>query len=374
MTGQHKPVAFLLGNLTVGGSETKFVRLANRLAKQGHDVHILVLGPPYTLLQQIDDAVKVRCFDRTSKYSVSILLKIREYFLSFRMHSVVCVNPYPIAYGWPACASLDRVAYRCIASINTSEFVSVRDKFFMPLYGFILRRCDRVVFGCQNQAAAWTHRYRIAKSRATVIYNGVDTDYFRDDSDQFRQVRDDLLLRQTSSIIGCVAQFRPEKRHQNLLEALNRLVNHHHMDVVLILVGDGPEESALRRFVDLNGLNDNVRFAGQVADVRPYLSLLDVFVMPSIAVEVFSNAMLEAIAMGVPIVSSDVGGSAEMIEHEREGFIYPRHDVDQLTEYLKTLITDSGLAGQFRNRAMERLRAAYTIEKMDHQYADAMWS
>ena len=366
-------MAFVLGNLTVGGSETKIVRLANRLAGHGHDVHILVIGRPYTLRGKINSDVSVVCFDRKSRFSVRALLRIKSYLEKNEIHTVLCVNPYPLIYGWPACSLIGRRKIRLISAINTSDLVSFRDRIFMILYGFILRRCEVVIFGCQQQAESWITQYRIAKQRTRVIYNGVDTDYFVVNPEDRAKVREALSINTESSVIGCVAQFRPEKRHINLLDALDRLVRIHNLDVILVLVGDGPEKAAIRLYVEQQGLADNVRFVGTVSDVRPYLSNFDVSVMPSIAVEVFSNALLESIAMRIPVISSDVGGSSEMIEHGQEGYIYPRADIELLTQYLKSLITDRELASQFSARAELRLRRNFTISRMDRNYRDVIW-
>jgi glycosyltransferase involved in cell wall biosynthesis len=135
-----------------------------------------------------------------------------------------------------------------------------------------------------------------------------------------------------------------------------------------VLVGEGPEKESLEHYVASRHLANLVRFIGEVDDVRPYLSLFDVFVMPSTAVEVFSNAMLEAIAMGVPVISSDVGGSAEMIEHDKEGMIYPRNDVDRLTHYLDRLISEPALADRLRSNALRRLQREFTVDKMDSEF------
>ena len=366
-------MAFILGSLTVGGSETKIVQLANRLAEQGHDIHILVIGRPYTLREKINDDVSVVCFERKSKFSVRVLFRIKDYLEKNMIHSVLCVNPYPLIYGWPACLLLGRKKARLISSINTSELVSFRDSIFMIIYGFILRFCDVVIFGCKRQAESWIARYRIEKSRTTVIYNGVDANYFQLNQKDRESIRQDLAIGAESSVIGCVAQFRPEKRQINLLDALDRLVRTHDLNVVLVLVGDGPEEPELRQHVERKDLADYVRFVGRVNDVRPYMSVFDVSVMPSVAVEVFSNAMLESIAMRIPVISSDVGGSSEMIEHGQEGYIYPRADVGLLTEYLKSLITDRELASQFSTRAEMRIRRDFSISRMDRNYVDVIW-
>ena len=77
--------------------------------------------------------------------------------------------------------------------------------------------------------------------------------------------------------------------------------------------------------------------------------------------------------MGVPVVSTDVGGSAEMVRHEVEGFIYPRHDVDQLTDHLRRLLADPDLADRIRASATERMKRDFTIDRMDREYGEVIW-
>lgn len=371
MSGNKQSVAFLLGNLTLGGSETKTVRLANRLAEAGFEVHLLVLGPPYTLRDKIAAGVSVELFDRSGRYSLSILWRLRRYLHQHDIAAVVCVNPYPLVFGWPACF-LRRNRTRLIGAINTSDLVSSRDRLFMVVYGFILRRCDRIVFGSERQAEAWIGDYGLPRSRATVIYNGVDADYFAPGRAEPGDLRAELEIPEGAQVVGCVAQLRPEKSQRNLLEAVRQLRNRHGLQIVVVLVGEGPERDRLAGFAADAGLGEAVRFTGAVDDVRPYLALFDAFVLPSTAVEVFSNAVLEAMAMHVPVIASDVGGSAEMIEHGESGYVYPRHDVDRLRDYLHTLLTDGAVARRFSCAAPDRVRRQFSLQRMDSAYADLL--
>ena len=373
MKKNRKSVAFLLGNLTLGGTESKIIRLANRLASRCLDVHILVIGRPYTLRDQISDSVMVHCFDRHLRFSPFILWKVRKYIVSAKVDSVVCVNLYPLLYGWISAKRMIGRSSRCIGLVNTSEFVTSRDITFMRLYSVILRRCDKVIFGCKSQAREWISKYRIPQQISTVIYNGVDTKHFSKSQVSAERLRSDLQIGSRTSVIGCIAQLRPEKGHSNLLDAFDRLLQEHRVDAVLVIVGEGVEKESLMGIVHSRGLSDRVRFVGRVEDVRPYLALFDVFVMPSIAVEVFSNAVLEAIAMNVPVVSSDVGGSCEMIEHESDGYIYPRNDSTRLMHYLSRLITNEELANNFRIRALRKLEKMFTLERMDTDYIGIIW-
>jgi glycosyltransferase involved in cell wall biosynthesis len=151
------------------------------------------------------------------------LWKIKKYCSQTDIRTVFCVNPYPLIYGWPVSLLQGRRRYRCIATVNTSEFVSLRDKFFMIIYGFILRRCDHVVFGSNSQAKLWTAKYRISENRATIIYNGVDTEYFNPETSKANELAKKLDIEEGAVVVGCVAQLRPEKSHRNLLQAAEKL-------------------------------------------------------------------------------------------------------------------------------------------------------
>lgn len=363
-------VAFLLGNLTDGGSETKTVRLANRLARSGVEAHVLYLDAPHTLLSAVDDGVAVECLGRRGKFSLRALRRLRAYLASHDIETVICINHYPLVYGWPACRSGGR-RIRCIGAMNTYEFTSWRDRFFMVIYAFILRRCDQVIFGSQAQERLWTRKYRLDASHCRVIYNGVDVEYFDRSLGQAGGIRASIGIDEDADVIGCVAHLRPEKSHGDLLAAFKALTAGPGNAAHLLLVGEGPEESRLRDYVAANNLGDRVHFCGRAADVRPYLDAMDIFVLPSSS-EVFPNAVLEAMSMGVPVVCTAVGGSVEIVVDGETGMTYPRHQVDELTEALETLIADSGRRRQFGASGAARARDVFSIERMDAQYAEVI--
>jgi glycosyltransferase involved in cell wall biosynthesis len=359
-------VVFLLGNLTDGGSETKTVRLANRLAKSGVDTHIVYLGEPHTLRPAIDDDVAVRFLDRRGKFSIRAYRALRSYIESNEIESVFCVNYYPLVYGWPACRFGAREA-RCIGAMNTFEFASLRDRFFMLIYAFILRRCDLVIFGSWAQQRLWIHKYRLRDEKSAVIYNGVDAAHFQRLPESTEISRQSLGINNAAVVLGCVAQLRPEKSHRDLLAALLTLVRSGKEDTVLLLVGDGPEEQQLRGFVEAHDLSDHVRFCGSVRDVRPYLAVMDIFALAS-STEVFSNAILEAMATGLPVVCTAVGGSVEMVVDGETGITYPRHDIAGLVKALRILMDDRNKREDFGRRGAARAIELFSIEHMDELY------
>ena len=360
-------VVFLLGNLTDGGSETKTVKLANRLSNKGMKVHLIYLGAPHTLRSAIEDSVAVEFLDRRGKFSFRALRRLKDYVISNDIESIFCVNLYPLIYGWPICR-FAAGRRRCIAAMNTYEFNTLRDRFFMLIYGFILRRCELVIFGSHAQQKLWIRKYRLRQDKNVVIYNGVDADHFRNSGTASEVSRASLGIDEDAIVIGCVAHLRPEKSHVDLLAAMKLLTDQSDRNVVLLLIGDGPEEQQLRRYTTTHNLSKCVRFCGGVRDVRPYLGMTDLFVMPS-STEVFSNAILEAMSVGLPVVCTAVGGSVEMVVNGETGITYPRHDVNSLVDSLQKLMINNEKREQFGRRGAARVREVFSIERMDDQYA-----
>jgi len=365
-------VIFLLGNLTNGGSETKTVRLANRMKKSGIEVHIVYLGPPHTLRSAIDDDVPVKFLDRRGKFSLRALRELKTFVEHHDIGTVFCINHHPLIYGWPACHLADH-RIRCIGAVNTYEFTSMRDRFFMLIYAYILRRCDLVIFGSRAQQRLWTRKYRLRDQASRVIYNGVDQEHFREEATLPRDIRKSLGIDEDAIVIGCVAHLRPEKSHTDLLAGFKRTLESSDSKAVLLLVGDGPDEPQLRAYAETHYLTEHVRFCGKVRDVRPYLGLMDIFVLTS-ATEVFSNAILEAMASGLPIVCSAVGGSVEMVEDGVTGYTFARHDIDGLVGALQELIINTKKREKFGQSGAAKVRAEFSIESMDRQYAEVVSS
>ena len=359
-------MAFLLGNLTDGGSETKTVKIANRLARSGVEAHVIYLGAPHTLRDLIEPSVGVAFLDRRGKFSIGALRRLNDYVREHQIDAAFCVNHYPLLYGWPVCRFGSRRRY-CVGAMNTYELTSLRDRFSMLLYTFILRRCDRVVFGSRAQQRLWTDKYRLDSSDCEVIYNGVDVEHFDRAGADAEWLRQSIGITRQSIVIGCVAHLRPEKSHRDLIAAFATASRATDQELHLVLLGQGPEEPRLRAFVDENKLEGRVHFCGRADDVRPYLAGMDVFVMPS-STEVFSNAILEAMAMGLPVICTKVGGSVEMVVDGETGLTYPRHDVESLARALSALIADADRRAALGRAGAARVREEFSIESMDQRY------
>ena len=338
------PVLFVLNSLVVGGSETKSVRMANALAERGSDVTVAYLNPPEQLLAEISPRVRVLHLRRTGKFSLRALRRLMKAIREHGTPVVLAVNLYPSLYAALARAWLGRDRFRLLMSVNTTTFQTRSDVRRMPFYRRVLQRADTVIFGAEKQRELWQREYRVGTGNrgasTAVLYNGVDTDRFAapctENGAPHARPRAEVLLN-TRYVIGTVGALRPEKAHVDLVAATAAL-RAKGLDVGAIIVGDGSERERVAAEIDRQGLAGFVILAGEARDVRPHLALMDLFVLTSLT-ETFSNAALEAMACGVPVVCSRTGGMEELIRHGG-GISYTTGDIVELAGILERLLTD----------------------------------
>jgi glycosyltransferase involved in cell wall biosynthesis len=354
---------FVVNNLGFGGSERKIVRLANRLKEEGVHASLAVLNGPFTLEPGIRCDVPLEKLDRKGKFSFGALWRLRRLIVRERPATVIAVNLYQSIYVMLACLFLP-YRPRTVALVNTSTFKG--STFARRLYQSVMGRLDHTVHGSEAQRQFWFKPGCKASENSSVIYNGVDSDHF--DALEFleaaKRLRAELGVRPDSLLVGTVGMCRPEKNQDVLLTMMRRL-RVARVDAHLVIAGDGPMRPHLeRRAIELE-VADRVHFMGAVEDVRPLLAALDIFVLPSNAVESFSNAALEAMSMGRPVILSNIGGAREMIHDGVEGYVVnPTELAARLPAIVSQLYADSRKRKQMGVAARHRAVTCFSVPAM----------
>jgi glycosyltransferase involved in cell wall biosynthesis len=277
---------------------------------------------------------------------------------------LVTVNLYPALYGALVRLRFGRRRFKWIASLNTTDVMTARMERRMRLYGMLLRRADSILFGAQTQRRLWGEKYRIGTPPvpSDVLYNGVDVNRF---DIQPHSVRPRIHAPPTRYVVGTVGRLRPEKSHVDLIKAI-ALLRARNIDVGALIVGEGSERASIEREVNARGLKEYIVLAGQQHDVRPCLEEMDAFALTSTGVETFSNATLEAMAKGVPVVTSRVGGMEELIAFGG-GVSYPPGDVAALAYALEGVLCDEqrrrGMAAAARRAAVDHFAWPQMVDR-----------
>lgn len=355
-------VLFIVPSLRRAGAETQVVDLVNTLRDPEIQCQLLCFQPDLSQRDRISDAVRFHHIPRRSKYDLSYISGIAGLIDSEEIDVVHGTLEFSVLVGWLARRRARRKP-RLVGAIHTTLLRGLKEQIHDRLiYQWIYRQCDSIVFVCQKQADYWAQRYSFMKKKSTVIHNGINLDRFTAElsPDAPAAYLSEHDIPNNAYIISCIAGFRPEKGHDLLIEAFARLDKNAH----LFLAGDGERRVSIESLVANKGLSGRVHFLGNLADVRPMLRATDITVLASTAVETFSIAMLESMAMGVPMVAPDIGGLSEAIVHDRTGWLYPVGDVEALAGLL-----ERGARDRARLKTMGKL-ARQTVEK--HYSREAM--
>ena len=210
---------------------------------------------------------------------------------------------------------------------------SLRARLLRLVGGWLERRCLRradAVVVLTDRAAAAVRADGIPGARVHTIPSGFDPGLFA-------QAHEDVLPGTPRPRIGYVGRLAPQKRADVLVEAFGRM----HRPASLVLVGDGPDRDLVERLVAHSPARDRIAMTGFVSHsaVPAVLAALDVLVLPS-AYEEMGSVLTEAMAAGLPVVASDVGGIPDVVQHGSTGLLVPPLDVDALAAALDRLVGD----------------------------------
>ena len=220
---------------------------------------------------------------------------------------------------------------------------------------------------CQFSARSLAEKDGFHGSAIHVIGNGVDVPRYQHHRDR-NTLRDRLGLKRDRQYVLNIARFHPVKDHRLLVEAF-ALVATDLPQADLLLVGDGPQRREIEQHVNALGLKSRIHFLGVRQDVPDLLASADVFVLPSVS-EAASITLMEAMASGLPVVVTDVGGNPELVTHGSEGLLFPRGDVRAGAAALKALLDDPGLRRRMGNAAAARANSDYRLETTVERYGE----
>lgn len=212
----------------------------------------------------------------------------------------------------------------------------------------------------------------VPAGRITRICNGVDLERFRPDATARGRLRAEARWPDDALVLGWVGRMEPVKNPLGLVDAFAALVGATGgagSDLRLALVGDGSQREAVAAAVDTAGLGERVWLPGARDDVPALLAAFDVFVLPSLA-EGISNTILEALACGVPVVATGVGGNADLIGDEGCGSVVPADDTAALTEALRARVGEPDRLPAARAAARRRAEREFGIDGMVAAYLD----
>lgn len=229
------------------------------------------------------------------------------------------------------------------------------------------RWTDKIICCSDYQREVAAVQERFALNQAVTIAHGVHLRRFAPSVDR-TTYREQLGLRPHSVLVGTVGRPIAEKGHQYLIEAMPEVLRAH-PDTEFLIVGEGNLREALSQQAARVGVGDRLHFTGARSDVPELLSLMDVFVFPSVS-EGFGIAVLEAMASRLPVVVSDIRPLVDIVEHGVSGLLVPARNAPALAAALNQVIAEPELRQRLASGGRELVESRYTDRHMVHAHEE----
>lgn len=374
-------VAFLIRSLESGGAEAQVARIAAGLDKDRFDVTVLCFYRRGSWVQFLESAgVEVVSLEKKGRWDLPAF--------SFRLiRSLRALDPHVLHsfLGPPNIfATVVKPLLRKPQVVWSIRASNVDFKEYDWTWGTTFRfermlsRFPDLIIANSQAGKHHCLKNGFCDARMTVIPNGIDTEEFRPDSAAGRALRAQWGVAEDGKLVGLVARLDPMKDHANFLQAAAILAAEN-QDVRFVCIGgEGRQDRAqLRALAASLGISDRVIWAGHIGKVPSALSALDVHVSASAYGEGFSNAIGEAMAVGVPCVVTDVGDSALIVENL--GVVVPARDSQALAEGWRRMLALNehdfrALSEKCRRRIEDEYSLSSMLERLSVLYQNPRWA
>ena len=354
-------VLFATTSMPVGGAETLLVNLCQRMDRERVVPELCCLKEPGPLGELLAEQIPVHSRLLRNKWDGRVLGRLRRLIRSRRIDALITVGAGDKMFWGRLAAWLERlpVIGAALHSTGWPDGIGRLNRWLTPI-------TDVFIAVAENHGRFLVEREQFPTGKVRVIPNGIDTQRFQPLPDCGREVRTQLGIPLTAPVVGIVAALRPEKNHELFLRAA-AAVRDKLPESRFILVGDGPQRSSLEHLAAALQLTDRVHFLGNRSDVPQVLSGIDLLALTSHN-EANPVSILEALACGVPVVSTRVGSVHETVRDGITGFLTEPGNVEQLATRWLELLHDEclrrrmGIAGRqlvSDNWSLDRMVAGY---------------
>jgi N-acetyl-alpha-D-glucosaminyl L-malate synthase BshA len=342
---------------TFGGSGVLATELGKALAQKGHEVHFITYQQPVRL-DRFDPHIIYHevqvptypLFDfppyETALASTMVdVIKNRQLDL---LHVHYAIPHASAAYMAKQILAKEGIHIPVITTLHGTDITLVgRDKTYAPVVTFSINESDAITAVSENLREE-TYRYFNITKEIEVIRNFVDVSRFsRKPIDAFRKA----IAPQGEKLLLHASNFRKIKRVTDVVRIFANVKKE--IPAKLLFVGDGPERSTAEDLSRELGICNDILFVGKQEQMEDILAIADIFLLTS-EYESFGLAALEAMAAGVPVISTNAGGIAEINIDQQTGFLSPVGDVAAMSEHTIRLLKDEKLLSAFRKRAYEQ--------------------
>jgi glycosyltransferase involved in cell wall biosynthesis len=364
---QQLRIEMVLPSLAVAGMEVMTCDLARGLSARGHQVGVTCLEAKGDLAEDLARGGVRASYIAVPGFGPNLRpdRALQAHFAKLGCQVVHTHNGV-----WAKAAMAARAA--CIPVVNTFHgFAHGEPQFYEWLRWWGARYTDRVVAVSNSLREHLVGRTGVPVDRLAVLPNGIDTVRFSPGG-RNGALRHRFEIAPDAPIVGCIARLDPVKNHALLLAAFRRVLMEQ-PKARLVLVGDGPLRDEIQGQVVSLGLAHAVHLAGSCADPAPIYRDLEAFALASTS-EGTSISIIEALASGVPVVATAVGGNPDLLSNGECGLLVPTGNEAEMAFAILRILEDRQFAAQLATAGRARAIAAFSLEAMVDAYEALYWS
>jgi N-acetyl-alpha-D-glucosaminyl L-malate synthase BshA len=353
---------------THGGSGVVATELGKLLAERGHDIHFITYDIPFRLsgfrqnIYYHEVAVNQYSLFRYPPYDLALASRMAQVAELYNLDLIHVHYAVPHAISAYIAKQMVGEKLKVITTLHGTDITVLgEDPTLHNVICFGMQQSDAVTavsYSLKQQTTELFHK----EQPIDVIYNFVDqrvyyprnTGFLREN---YAQPNEKLLIH--------ISNFRPVKRTQDVIRIFD--IVQRKLPAKLLLVGQGPEWSNVFDFVQSLGLTEKVHFLGRQDDIAQFMSIADLFVLPS-AKESFGLVALEAMACGVPTVGSRIGGIPEVVIDGETGFLAELGDVETMASQAIRILRDNELHRRFVQNGLHRVDKVFQADQIVDQY------
>jgi N-acetyl-alpha-D-glucosaminyl L-malate synthase BshA len=360
-----------------GGSGVVATELGIELARRGHEVHFITYAQPFRLPYFVERVyyheveVPTYALFEHPPYNLALSVFIHNVTVKYGLDLLHAHYAVPHATSaWIAKEMLDRPDFRIVTTLHGTDITLIgQDPAFRDITEFSIRKSDGLTAVSDYLRRETIQHFNVPPERIRTIPNFVDL--ARYDRDAYPCHRS-KFSQEGEKIVSHISNFRAVKRVDDVVRIFRRIADR--MPARLLLVGDGPERVKAQQVAEAEGIMERVFFLGKQNSVAELLGCSDLFLLPS-ENEAFGLVALEAMACGVPVVATNIGGIPEVVTDGEAGYLAPVGDVDAMAEAGIALLSDNAgwkRASVAARHAAERYSADRIVPEYEAYYSEVL--
>jgi L-malate glycosyltransferase len=352
-----------------GGSGVVATELGLELARRGHEVHFITYAQPFRLPYFMEGVyyheVEVPSYPLFEHPPYNLALSVAIHG-AVEQHGIELLHAhYAVPHAtsaWLAKQMLERDEFRIVTTLHGTDITLVgQDPSYRKITEFSIQRSDGLTAVSDYLRAETIQHFGVPPADIITIPNFVDLEKYRRAGYPCHRAK---LAREGEKIITHISNFRPVKRVEDVVRVFAGIAAA--MPARLLLVGDGPDRGRAQQLAEECGVGDQVTFLGKQNSVAELLACSDLFLLPSES-ESFGLVALEAMACGVPVVATRIGGVPEVVEHGRTGYLASVGAVDEMAAAGIELLGND-VRWQTVSAAAQLAAAAFSTDRVIPRY------